>query len=404
MGRGSAFGQRLAELRTERGLSLRQLGVLVHYSSSHLHDLEHGAKLPTLASAAKLDDALDGGGQLAALATVTTQAAQVVESPRRQLELLRRQVANAVTANGLSPAAVDDWEQTALEHGRATRWRAPGVLLTDLTADFADLLELLQRRQSSSVLRRLTRVTAQMAGLMFLTLIKLDERDAARTWARTARIAAGEAGDRALSSWVRAQEAFVHYYCGHDDEALTVARHAQDLAGAAPCVGAVLAAALEARALGRMRRAGEAKAAIGTAETVLANLDAESLTESAFGYNEAQLRFHEGNALTHLQTTDPAWRAQQRALELYPASDYLDRALVRLDRASCLAYDGDASGAMAAASAALAPLAGEQRQGMLAARGHEVLQALPVKARALPASAEFRDLLMVTTTSEGADR
>jgi transcriptional regulator with XRE-family HTH domain len=47
MGRDTAFGRRLAELRAERGLSLRQFGDLAHYSRSHLHDLEHGVRQPT---------------------------------------------------------------------------------------------------------------------------------------------------------------------------------------------------------------------------------------------------------------------------------------------------------------------------------------------------------------------
>jgi uncharacterized membrane protein YecN with MAPEG domain len=251
------------------------------------------------------------------------------------------------------------------------------------------------------VLRRLTRVTAQMAGLMFLTLIKLDEQDAARSWARTARVAAAEAGDPVLSSWVRAQQAFVHYYSGQLVEALAVARHAQHLAGRTHCVGAVLAAALEARALGGMSDGDGARTAIGTAESILANLDAESVTASAFGYNEAQLRFHEGNALTHVHDTARAWQAQQRALVLYPDSDYLDRALVRLDRAACLVDDGDIDAALASAVQALVPLVDEQRQGLLTARGREVLRAVPAAARAVPAAREFRDLLMITAVPEG---
>jgi tetratricopeptide (TPR) repeat protein len=242
-----------------------------------------------------------------------------------------------------------------------------------------------------------------MAGLMFLTLIKLNEQDAARAWARTARVAAREAGDPRVHSWVRAQEAFVHYYSDRYDEAIAVARHAQDMVRGAPCVGGVLAAALEARALGRLHRGTDAQAAIATAEQILGHLDAGSVTASAFGYDEAQLRFHEGNALTHLGATERAWRAQQRALELYPDSDYLDRALVRLDRASCLAQDGDPSEAMRYATEALVSLTDEERQGLLTVRGREVLRSLPPAARVVPAAKDFQGLL-ITSTPNGADR
>jgi tetratricopeptide (TPR) repeat protein len=261
----------------------------------------------------------------------------------------------------------------------------------------------MQTRHSSLTLRRLTRVVAQMAGLMFLTLIKLDEQDAARSWPRTSRIAAREAGDPALQSWVRAQEAFVHYYSGRYGEALAVARHARDLVNRRACVGAVLAAAIEARTLGRLGHREEALAAIGTAEDILSDLDRNAVIGSAFGYNEAQLRFHEGNALTHLADIDQAWRAQQRALELYPANDYLDRTLVQLDRAGCLVQDGDVSGAMAYATQAFTPLAEEERRGLLTARGREVLRSLPMSVRTLPPAKDFHELLMITAGREGAD-
>jgi hypothetical protein len=70
-----------------------------------------------------------------------------------------------------------------------------GLLLGELAADVVELQRVLARRHTASALRRLTRITAQLAGLMFLTLIKLDVPLAARNWARTARVAADEAGD-----------------------------------------------------------------------------------------------------------------------------------------------------------------------------------------------------------------
>jgi hypothetical protein len=177
---------------------------------------------------------------------------------------------------------------------------------------------VLARRHAASALRRLTRVAAQMAGLMFLTLIKLDERTASRNWARTARIAADEAGDRATRSWVRAQESYVPFYSGDLLEAIQVARHAQALAGRKPCAGVALAAALEARAHAARGDESATRAALDVAQAALDRLAAQEIVPSALGYNEAQLRFHEGNAFTHLHRTKPAWTAQERALELYP--------------------------------------------------------------------------------------
>lgn len=352
------FPDRLRELRVARGLSVRRLAALASFSHTHLGDLESGRKTPSLQGAAHLDIVLDTGGQLAALVTVVDDVDEPnpTPGPVQRAEQLRRAITAAIASSVMSEASVEDWERTALDHGRATRYRPAGLLLDDLSADFAELTVQLGRRHPSSVLRRLTRVTAQMAGLIFLTLIKLDERAAARAWARTAYLAADEAGDPALRSWVRAQEAYVHFYSGDVREAIVVAGHAREGAGRGPSVGVALAAALQARASAVLGDVAAMLACVDVAEDALAGFDAEASTASAFGYNEAQLRFHEGNAYTHLRDTARAWPAQQRALELYDAGDYLDRTLVHLDRVDCLARDGDTPAAVAYAAGPMAAL------------------------------------------------
>jgi hypothetical protein len=168
--------------------------------------------------------------------------------------------------------------------------RSANLLLSDLAADFVELKRALTRGCSASAMRRLTRTAANMSGLMCLTLIKLDERTAFRGWARTARIAASEADDPVTHSWVLAQEAYGHYYSNDLTDAVDVARQAQVVVGARPCVGAVLAAALEARAHAALGRAVDTYAALHQAEAILSGLDSDDMTASAFGYNEAQLR------------------------------------------------------------------------------------------------------------------
>jgi hypothetical protein len=237
---------------------------------------------------------------------------------------------------------------------------------------------------------------------MFLTLIKLDVPLAARNWARTARVAADEAGDSAIRSWVRAQEAYVHYYAGNLAEALTVARHAQHLAGATRCVGVPLAAALEARAFAILGHHHDARAALDTAETAVSRLAPDETVPSAFSYNEAQLRFHEGNAMTHLRDTRAAWAAQDCALALYPTTDFFDRTLIELDRADCLAHDGDPTTAMHHATRVLTDLPDEQRRGLILLRGRQILHSLRDDDRALPAARDFRDVL-VSSAREGTN-
>lgn len=112
-------------------------------------------------------------------------------------------------------------------------------------------------------------------------------------------------------------------------------------------------------------RAGETRAALDRAESIFSQLDDGATISSAFAYNEAQLHFHLGNALTHLHDTEGARREQERALHLYPASDFLDRTLTSLDRAYCLAHDGDTKEAVSYATQALTGLTGQQCNGMI---------------------------------------
>lgn len=237
---------------------------------------------------------------------------------------------------------------------------------------------------------------------MCLTLIKLDERQAFRRWARTARLAACDVDDAVTHSWVLAQEAYGHFYSGDHAEAVNVAQHAQTLVPTTPCVGAVLAAALEARAQAVLGRAEETRHALRRAERLLSVLDLDVSTPSAFAYDEAQFRFHESNALTHLGDTKAAWTAQERALELVAPHDFMDRAFTRLDRAMCLATAGDASGATSYALETLAGLSDAERRGIISGRAQEIVEAVSSRQQASPSVRELRDLLILSNDTEGS--
>lgn len=313
-----------------------------------------------------------------------------------QIEAIRLGLEQRIAGAPIASAEIDDWELTALRHAQATRYREPGILLADLMADLTDLSSTLSLSRSATAVRRLTRVIAQMSGLVCLMYVKLGDRTAFRKWARTARVAAEEAGDPFTIAWIRAHESYGYYYSGDMFEAINVARHAQYVAKNTPCVGSALAAALEARALASLgpNHAEDAQAALRRAEVMLGSLESSDMVPSALGYTEAQLRFHEGNTYTHLHDTRAAWTAQKRALELAPDGDYTDRTLTHLDRATCLAHDGDSRNAVAYAAEILSSLTEEQRRGIITSRAQEIVLALPSSDRALPAVQEFHDLLV----------
>lgn len=318
-----------------------------------------------------------------------------------RLEQLRRGLVASVADGALSVTAIEDLEETVVRYGVLARDRPAPLLLADLTADIAEVYALMDRPRPLSSALALTRVVANMCGLVCLTLIKLDRRAEFRAWARVARTTARETGDPDTVSWVLAQEAYGHYYAADYNEALTVCRGAQRVAGGVPRVGAVLAAALEARILGAQGDRPGCELAIGRAETGLAALPDGLINDSAFGYDEGQLRFHQGNAYTHLGDTGAAWDAQTRALELCGPTDFMDRAFTRLDRATCLIGDGDVATGLTYALETINALTDHQRAGIIALRGRQLLEALPAaQRRALPAASELHDRIMTPDTSE----
>ena len=431
------LGRQLAASRHAAGVSQHRLASLVEYSRSTIANAETGRQHVPRDFWERCDTALGTGtalargydevaaaqrrrhiGDAAAAqharviigASIQADAAETVEARSgglqvapiglHQVESIRQRLISVLTEDA-TPADPDTWELAALHHGLATRERAPGELVSELGADMAGLELAITQCRSASSLRRLVRVAAQMSGLMCLLFVKLDERAAFRRWAETARAAAAEAGDSRTLSWALAQEAYGQFYSGDLVGAVNTARHAQGLMHRTPSVGAALAAALEARAQAARGDAGETRSALGRAESILASLDAASVTASAFGYSESQFRFHEGNAYTRLRAIRPALRAQDRALEVCPPGDYTDWALTRLDRASCLAYHGDAATAVAYAAETLTGLSEEQRQGIIALRGLELVHVLPAKYRATSAVHEFQELLTPGGTAKG---
>ncbi|MDH6545204.1 helix-turn-helix transcriptional regulator [Streptomyces sp. SPB4] len=379
-----SFGEALRRLRGSR--SVRDVARLAACGKTYVSDLETGKRQPTHTIAAALDQALGARGELTALADIRPGA-----SPLDKADALQHGIHQALAAGPLTDASLEEWEYTVGRHGRATRYRPEGELLPELLADFTDLRLILTHRQSPPVRKRLTIAVAQMSGLMALTLLKLGDARA-RAWWRTGRAAATAAEDRTTLSWMYAQEAYQLYYGGDLEGAVDLALRAQHLAGGLPCVGPALAAPLEARALAVLQQPDPARDALARAEAALGRLPEEDRVGSAFGYSQCQLRFHAGNAWTHLGQTARAAEQHEQALELYPRRDHTDRALIALDQAMCAAMDGDAAAAAAHATTTVVDLPQEHRSALIIYRAREVAARVP-EARTVPEVRVLREVL-----------
>jgi hypothetical protein len=149
-----------------------------------------------------------------------------------------------------------------------------------------------------------------------------------------------------------------------------------------------------------MGRSDDTRSALARAEEITAQLDGDALIPSAFGYNEGQLRFHAGSALTHLRDVKAAIAEQDRALELCMPGDYTDWAMIRLDRAECLIHSNEIADALAYAVETIDSLTMAQRKGIIMLRGHELVNNLPKPQQAFPAARDFRRLLNLTSETK----
>jgi len=281
----------------------------------------------------------------AQLRMIADTAARVDSRFLGAVERIRRRMDDALVGGTVSASMLDQWEETSAGYGSQYMTVPPMRLICDVLLDFGDVRRMSEHRQPLDFSERLCRLAGQLAGLAGMLMIDVGQQRMARSFFRTARTAADETGDRHLRAWVAVREALVPLYYGDPSEACALARTGAGLAGRNMCVAAAMAPALEARALARVaaRRGGPAKlqglrrvpALLDQAHDALARLAPPERGDTAFGYTERQLLFHEGDTLVTLGHGQGAERAFTRALRLYSADEILDRSLATLGLAQC---------------------------------------------------------------------
>jgi transcriptional regulator with XRE-family HTH domain len=316
------------------------------------------------------------------------------------VDRIRRRMDDALLAGKASEAMIDRWEQTTAAYGTEYLTAPPLRLLCDALLDLSDVRRMCAERQPVESAERLCGLGGRLAGLAGIILINLGDPRLARSFFRTARIAADETGDRRLRAWVTAREALVPLYYGDPGEALALANSAAGLAGRNPCAAGVMASAVAARAMARMAGPGrrsavdQAREMLDRAHDALDGLPASEQADTAFGYTQRQLFFHEGDTLLALGDGQRAARAFARALRSYQPGEFLDRSLIVLGQARCLLEAGQPEQALRLSQDALLGLE-RGRRPEIVLRAARVLGGL-VAARygGLPAVREYRDALL----------
>ncbi|MFC1411051.1 hypothetical protein ACEZCY_19145 [Streptacidiphilus sp. N1-12] len=312
----------------------------------------------------------------------------------------RHSMTDTLESASVGENTLDQLERTAVEYGYAYQVSPPATLLAESVQDFLDTHALLERRQSADVRIRLCRVAAQLAGTAGIALVALGEHREARAWFRTAQVAAEETGDRALRAWLYAREAVIPFYYGTPQAALALAERARVVAGKTNCATAAWAPSLEARSLARMGRGADAAAAMQLSQAAFARLGDDQIGDTAYGYTERQLRWHEGSMYTVLGDTRRAQLALDAAWNLYAPTEHLDRALIAFDQATCLLRVGEVTMACRQAELILGAVPPQHLTGIVISRCGDLISVVPQRAARQPAVRQLRELVTATGRPE----
>jgi tetratricopeptide (TPR) repeat protein len=316
------------------------------------------------------------------------------------VDRIRRRMDDALLTGRVSATMIDRWEEIAAGYARQYMTAPPLRLLCDALLDFGDIRRMCAERQPVESAERLCHLAGRLAGLAGMILTNQGDPRLARSFFRTARIAVDETGDRGLRAWVAAREALVPLYYGDPGEALALASSAVDLAGRTLCVAGVMAPVVAARAAARMGGRGrrdaleQARGVLDRARDMLDDLPACDRADTAFGYTERQLYFHEGDTLLALGDCQGASRAFAHALRGYPPDEFLDRTLIAVGQARCLLEAGEPEQALRLSQDAVLGLPREHRPEIVLRAARLLGRSAAARNAGLPALREYREALL----------
>jgi helix-turn-helix protein len=121
------FGVVLRHLRTEAGLSLRELGKRCHHDYSRLSRMETGEHLGDPALLAEIDRILGAGGLLTVLRAAAELPSDPPSPPGPVVSAPAQQVENCVIAQVPAPGTLPGGRATGTREFRPLMWVSPGA-------------------------------------------------------------------------------------------------------------------------------------------------------------------------------------------------------------------------------------------------------------------------------------
>jgi transcriptional regulator with XRE-family HTH domain len=337
------FAQRMREILAERGLSYRALAARTFYAKSYLHELASGRKAPTAEVAARLDDALGAGGELAGH---VAERAEELDA----LELAARIAASDVSAETLvrMERLADD---LAVAYARVT----PAQLLPQVRQHLAYVGQLLGARTTLDQRRRLLVIGGWLSLLAGTLQIDLRRRRAAHASLETSRQMADHAEHAELRAWCLETRAWDALVVGDFPTARDLSLQAQAAAPRGSSVH-IRATAQEGRAWARMGRPAETRDALNRTARLVSPLPVPDRPEHHYRYDPGKALAYTATTLSWVGDAAAVDYARDVVAQMEADSDGVPRprraALARLDLSLALLGTGrpDEAGSVATAA------------------------------------------------------
>jgi transcriptional regulator with XRE-family HTH domain len=290
------FAEALTAAMDSRDIGVRELARRVPCNAGYVSQLRNGRKHPSPELAAKIDEFLGAGGELAALAVPVRPAGP--DDEIAAIELARR-----AAVSDVGESTVGALEQAADSMAVAYPRTPPGELLIRVRAHLGYVGNLLDGRKTLAEHRRLLVTGAWLSLLAATCLIDLRRYPAASAHLRTAAQLARETGNAEIGAWCLETAAWQVLIDGDYRRAATLAQAAQHTA---PRAGSafIQATAQEARAWARLGAAPEARAALARTDALVAPLRMPDRPEHHYRYDPAKSDAYTATTLAWLG--DPA--------------------------------------------------------------------------------------------------
>lgn len=379
------FGSELRRLLVARGMSLRETARQVPCDSGYLSKVAAGRKRPSAELAARLDEVLGAGGELADLAAADHPGTG--SSELDLIELGRRAEASDV-GSGTLELLTGAVEGLCRDYSRED----VGALCARARGYLGYITHLLERRTTLAQHRELLVLAGWLAALMACAGYDAGDRPAARTACRMARQFATQAGHGEIAAW--SFEIAAWFALVESRYADTVALSEAGMEHAGITSAGVQLALQSARGYARMGDS-RARVALRAGQAVLDRLPEPGQPDNHFAFDAAKYEFYVGTILTWLGTDDAAAEEHARYVVSSAGPDHagcwpMRVAISELDLAVLAARRGELDEAVALGTAALAH---RRRSAQLLPRAAELAAGLTARYPGEPLTEGFAEVL-----------